>query len=117
MLILALICLQVIATVILGFAIRYACRIYDISLTIHNAPVVIMWIVGLITMLWLSITFPLIYLGVGFICGMLLLSTSELSSSSKTSSVIMSMISIFVWAQVTAFIAFVLLNSDKIEIE
>lgn len=117
MLVLALICLQVMATLILAFAIRHASKIYDIPLTIHNTPIVVMWILGMMAMLWLSITFPLIYLGVGFICGMLLLATSELSDSSKISSALISLSAIFIWVQITAFVAFVILNQDKIELE
>lgn len=115
MLLLLLVIIQSLATIFLGVVLRHASRALEIPITIHNLPIILMNVLGLAVTLWLSVMFTHTYLMIGAFCCIIMLATADYSKG-KIVSVLVSATAILIWAQLAIFVAFCLVNQEKLKI-
>lgn len=107
---------QIVSNICLALVMYHVSRLFKISLTIHNIPVVLMWCLGLLLAGCLAIVYPSTYLVLGAFVSIMLLVTADYSQGVKAP-VILSLSAMITWAQLIVFVVFCMSNQDKMEEE
>ena len=109
---------QLIGNIGLVAIIRYLSRKCNLSLSIHNIPIVILWSMGLLLVMWLSVTHSTLYIMGGFWVALMLL--FGLMKTKETGETAISMVAISVlgfvfWAQLLTVMVFYATHQKAID--
>lgn len=108
--------LQFIANVLLTITLIHASIIYKISITIHNFPIILLWIIGLIGVSILSIMHLNMFIMAGSFIGFLIWSAlSMLSSNGVIKKIFMCLLGVVFWSQILTIMIFFMMHEDRIE--
>jgi hypothetical protein len=118
--IIVLLILQILANIMLGITLRYLCQTYKIPITVHNFPIIIFWCMGLLGIMWLSITHITLFLIGGVVVALLMLTGYSVDFSSETSSIkkiFSCLVGLITWAQLLTIVWFFAVHQEQLKNE